>query len=180
MKKERILRTIRILLILAAIILCDQLSKNIIRQKIEYNERISIIDDFITMTKVENTGAFLSLGNHLPKTAYIILMILAPLIVISYAFYYLLHNNNLPKTINLALCLIVGGGLGNLIDRVLYGSVTDFLHFNFVIFQTGIVNLADITLTTGFFILFIRMAVDSLKKEKKPESDKQFNNEQVS
>jgi signal peptidase II len=42
--------------------------------------------------------------------------------------------------------------LGNIYDRILYGSVTDFISFDFVLFHTGIVNIADISVTAGFFI----------------------------
>jgi signal peptidase II len=55
------------------------------------------------------------------------------------------------------LCLIIGGGIGNIIDRIIYGSVTDFLHFNFGIFQTGIVNAADMAITAGFVVLLLEM-----------------------
>jgi signal peptidase II len=150
---KKIARNLLILILLATNVGCDQISKYIVRQTIEYNSRTSVIGSFVTITKVENTGAFLGLGNKLPRIIYKILMIFLPLIVLGFALYYLLTNNNLFKLLIFAICLVIGGGLGNVIDRVLYGSVTDFLHFDFVIFHTGIVNMADISLTTGFFIL---------------------------
>jgi signal peptidase II len=70
-----------------------------------------------------------------------------------YAFYYIIKSSDLTKLLMISISLIIGGGLGNIIDRILYGSVTDFLFFDFVIFHTGIVNFADIAVTTGFFIL---------------------------
>jgi len=166
--KEIIRRALMVSVLLFVIIFSDQLSKSIIRQKVEYNERISIIDNFITMTKVENTGAFLSLGNHLSKGAYLALMVVAPLLVIAYALYYLVINNTLSGPVRVGICFITGGGLGNIIDRILYGSVTDYLHFNFVIFQTGIVNLADMILTAGFFILLFTFIFQGKKHKTQP------------
>jgi signal peptidase II len=113
----------------------------------------------MTLTKIENTGAFLSLGDSLPRVLYKLLMIVLPLIVLIYALYYLLTSNDLTRLLILGISLIIGGGLGNIIDRVMYNSVTDFLYFDFVVFHTGIVNMADISLTAGFFILFYELFV---------------------
>jgi len=153
MTRKIITRNLLILILLTANVGCDQISKYIVRQNLEYNVRKSVIDNFITLTKVENTGAFLSLGNNLPRSVYTVLMIFMPLIVLGYALYYLLTSKNQSNLTTVAIILIVGGGFGNIIDRILYGSVTDFLYFNFGLFHTGIVNLADISLTTGCFIL---------------------------
>jgi signal peptidase II len=146
---------------------CDQISKYIVRQKVEYNVQTSVIGKFLTITKVENTGAFLSLGDKLPRFIYKFLMIFLPLIVLGYALYYLMTSDNLSKVLTVGITLIVGGGLGNIIDRVLYGSVTDFLYFDFGIFHTGIVNIADITLTTGFFIMMYEFIISKRFSENK-------------
>jgi signal peptidase II len=152
MKAEKMVRNVLIILVLLGNVGCDQLTKNMVREKIKYNEKITVIDHFITLTKVENTGAFLSLGNRMPRILYKFLMIILPLIVLGYALFYLFRNTSLPKLLVVGICLLAGGGLGNIFDRILYGSVTDFLHFDFVIFQTGIVNMADISITAGFFV----------------------------
>jgi signal peptidase II len=159
MKVNKILRNLLILIILITNIGCDQISKCIVRQNIDFNDRTSVLGNFVTITKVENTGAFLSLGDHLPRIIYKILMIILPLIVLGYALYYLLTSNNLSKLLILGICFIIGGGLGNVFDRILFGSVTDFLHFNFGLFHTGIVNMADISITTGFFILMFEFFI---------------------
>jgi len=157
MKNARNIRNLLILLLLVINIGCDQVSKNIVRHTIDYNERISVMGRYVTLTKVENTGAFLSLGNHMPRIAYKFIMIIIPLIVLGFVLYYLLVSTQLSKWMIVGICLVAGGGLGNIIDRILYGSVTDFLHFDFVLFRTGIVNLADISVTTGFFILIYEL-----------------------
>jgi signal peptidase II len=60
----------------------------------------------------------------------------------------------------LGFCLISGGGVGNICDRVVYGSVTDFLHINLLIFQTGIFNVADVTVMAGTFIVLVGSLID--------------------
>lgn len=156
-------RNLVMILTIVILVGCDQISKNIVRHSLEYNERIAVFDHFITMTKVENTGAFLGLGSNVHRGIYSVLMIVLPLLVLCYAFYYLFSRNNTWLLIS-GLCLIISGGIGNIIDRILYGSVTDFLHFNFGIFQTGIVNAADMEITAGFVVLLLEMYLHREKK----------------
>jgi len=153
MKIKKVLRTLIILTILSSNIGCDQISKNIVRQKVDYNEQISLINNFLTLTKIENTGAFLSLGQSLPQPIKILLLTILPLLVLGLAFIYLLIKKNLSNLTIMGICFIVGGGIGNIYDRLIYGSVTDFLHMDFVIFQTGIFNMADVSIMTGTFIV---------------------------
>jgi signal peptidase II len=160
MKESKIIRNILILAFLFVNIGCDQITKSIVRQRIEYGQQISLIDNFVTLTKVENTGAFLSLGDSLPRFFYKLIMIVLPLIVLVYVLYYLLNSNNLSNLLILGMCLIIGGGFGNIYDRIMYSSVTDFMRFNFVLFHTGIVNIADISVTAGFFILLYEFLVN--------------------
>jgi signal peptidase II len=153
MEKSKLTKIVLILFLLVINVGCDQLAKSIVRRSVEYNQQTDVIKGFITLTRVENTGAFLSMGDNLPVWLYRILMIILPLIVLIYAFYYLFKSEKLSLLLTLGICLIIGGGLGNVIDRIIFGSVTDFLRFDFVLFHTGIVNLADISITTGFFII---------------------------
>jgi len=168
MRANKLSKKLFILILLISIVGCDQISKGIVRQKLDYNKQSSLAGNFITITKVENTGAFLSLGDHLPRSIYIILMIILPLIVIGYALFYLLISNKLSGPLVFGFCFIIAGGLGNIIDRILYGSVTDFLHFNFGLFHTGIVNVADISVTAGFIILIYYFFLNRKKSDLKP------------
>jgi signal peptidase II len=160
MRKSKLIKILLILLLLILIVGCDQIAKSIVRRNVEYNQQTDVLKGFITLTRVENTGAFLSMGDHLPKLVYRIVMILLPLIVLIYALHYLFTNEKLSRILTLAICLVIGGGFGNVYDRIIYGSVTDFLRFDFVLFHTGIVNLADISITTGFIIIIIGLIVN--------------------
>ena len=156
---KRIFRILFIIVILVSNIGCDQISKNIVRQNVEYNTQINVVEDYVILTKVENTGAFLGLGNSIPRPIYKLLMILFPLVLLAYALYYMIRRNNLSLLLIIGLTFVIGGGLGNIFDRILYGSVTDFLYFDFVLFHTGIVNMADISVTLGFFMILYELYV---------------------
>jgi signal peptidase II len=160
MLKNKLTKILVVLFLLVINVGCDQIAKSIVRRNIEYNKPIDVLDGFITLTRVENTGAFLSLGDNLPRWLYSIMMIILPLIVLAYALYYLFASDKLSRLLTLGICLFIGGGFGNVYDRIAYGSVTDFLRFDFVLFHTGIVNLADISITTGFFIVVFDIIIN--------------------
>jgi signal peptidase II len=128
---------------------CDQFSKSLVREKVSYYERIDIIPDTFTLTKVENTGAFLSLGNSLNPLAKSVLLIYLPALALLVMLAYILRQQEGSTIVILGLCFMAGGGIGNLLDRIIYGSVTDFLHLDFGFFQTGIFNLADVSIMIG-------------------------------
>lgn len=155
LQNKKTLRLILILLMVALNIGCDQISKTIVRQKIDYNESISVIKDHFTLLKVENTGAFLSIGDDLPEFVRLALLSLFPIVVLGFSFYFLITQKDLPKLMQFGICCLIGGGIGNVYDRIAYGSVTDFMHIDFVLFSTGVFNLADISIMTGFAILFV-------------------------
>jgi len=155
MNAKRILKTLVILMILITNIGCDQISKNIVRHHIGYNQRIGLLHNYMTLTKVENTGAFLSMGRSLPRVINLLLLIILPLVALAVALVYLFLKNNLSSYRIAGICFIIGGGLGNIYDRIFHGSVTDFLHIDFVLFQTGIFNMADVSIMTGMFILLV-------------------------
>lgn len=153
MKAKRILRNLLILIILGSNIGCDQISKCIVRQKVHYNEQISFVNNYVTLTKVENRGAFLSAGNSLPQPVKMLLLVIFPVAALSAALIYLLTKSRISNLTMAGICFFAGGGIGNIYDRIMYGSVTDFLHIDFVLFQTGIFNMADVSIMTGMVIV---------------------------
>lgn len=155
MRTKRIIRNLLILALVAANAGCDRITKNIARQQLEYGMPVEVIDRYVLLTKVENTGAFLGLGHSIPRPLYKLSMIVLPLLAVGWGLYYLIKKKDLPVYLIVGIGFMIGGGLGNIYDRIVYGSVTDFLYFDFVVFHTGIVNTADISITTGFFILLI-------------------------
>ncbi|HVW97921.1 MAG TPA: signal peptidase II [Mucilaginibacter sp.] len=154
MKSKIIFRILFILLLLALDIACDQVSKAIVRHKLDYYEQIQFLHNHFTLMKVENTGAFLSVGNSLSGPVKFVLLNLLPLLAVVAGLIFML-TRELNRTTLISIILIVGGGFGNIYDRLRYGSVTDFMHINFGFFQTGIFNVADVSIMTGMFMLLL-------------------------
>ena len=152
-KKSRYL-LITILVFLS--IALDQISKIWVRNNFENYSEKSIIGDVFTLIKVENTGAFLGMGSELSEIPRILLLIILPVIVLISITLYTYIDKSLDKLSIIGFSLIIGGGIANIFDRIVFGSVTDFLYINLGgIFKTGIFNIADLSVTTGMIIILI-------------------------
>ena len=137
-------------------IVFDQISKFWIRNNFDSYIEHSIVTDIFTLIKVENTGAFLGMGSELSEIPRILLLIVLPVIVLISITIYTYIDKSLDKISIIGFSLIIGGGIGNIFDRIVYGSVTDFLYLNFGgIFKTGIFNIADFSVTTGMVMILI-------------------------
>ena len=134
----------------------DQISKIWVRNNFESYSEKSIIGDVFTLIKVENTGAFLGMGSELSEIPRILLLIILPFIVLISITLYTYIDKSLDKLSIIGFSLIIGGGIANIFDRIVFGSVTDFLYINLGgIFKTGIFNIADLSVTTGMILILI-------------------------
>jgi signal peptidase II len=166
MNTKSLLRNMLILSVICCNIGCDQVSKKIVRDNIAANEIVAVIDNHFIVMHVENTGAFLSLGDSLPKPVKDILLSLLPVLALSFGLVYVSIKQNLTGISLLGLCSVLGGGIANIFDRIAYGSVTDFLHIDFGIFKTGIFNVADVSITAGALLLMMHSLFKKYKTGK--------------
>ncbi len=161
----------RIVLILTLIILnigCDQISKKMVRDQVEFRSTTEIIGKKFILTNVENTGAFLGMGSELNPIVKTILLLILPIAVLLFVLRYLLTKNDIDNLTVIGLSFIVGGGIGNMYDRILYGSVTDFFHIDLGgIFKTGIFNMADVSVMVGMGFILLASFVYRKKKPTK-------------
>ena len=147
------LKRLSIILFVLLNVGCDQLSKDLVRKHVEPLDYIQVVNDNLILTNVENTGAMLGFGQGFPPILKMIFLKGLPLIVLMILFFRMIQNTNLNRWMVLAFAFVIGGGMGNLIDRIAYGSVTDFFQIKLGIFKTGIFNMADVSVTIGVFIL---------------------------
>jgi len=155
MKSNKFIRASIIILILAFNIGCDQVTKSIARKALPDNQVIGYLANHITLEKTENTGAFLSMGDNLGGPVKYILLMALPLLALLAALVYIIIKTDINKYVLLGIIMVVGGGIGNLYDRVIHGSVTDFMHIDFIIFQTGVFNVADMSIMAGMGIILV-------------------------
>lgn len=147
---QRFARLALVAVMLIACVGCDQATKVLARDHLQGRGPVSFLDDTLRLQYVENPGAFLSLGESLPhhwRTA--VFTVGTGAVLTAVLLYVFLASRVRPVQI-IALSLICGGGIGNLVDRVRYdGYVTDFLNIGIGPLRTGIFNFADVVLMAG-------------------------------
>jgi signal peptidase II len=159
----KMVRVVLILLIITLNVGCDQVSKNIVRNNITPHQSIPLFNSHLLLMNIENTGAFLSLGDSLSSTSKNIFLSLLPLLALVAGFIFLVKSRHITPVFSLGLCFVIGGGVGNLFDRIVHGSVTDFLFIHAGIFRTGIFNLADVSIMTGTGIIVLHSLLRTRK-----------------
>ena len=164
MFENKSFRNIIILLIVIANIGCDQISKKIVRESVSPGDRIELINQNFLLMNVENNGAFLSVfSNASPLVKKITLL---PTIMLIGVLFYLFSESKLPKVALIGWSFVIGGGIGNMYDRIKFGSVTDFLFIDLGgIFRTGVFNMADVSIMVGMGFLILFYIQDATRKE---------------
>ncbi len=147
-------------IIIALIVFIDQLTKYQIRENLELNASIPVINDIFHITYIQNRGAAFSL--LMDKTEFLIAIQM--LIVTAILVYLLKRRKKDHRLLLLSISLIAAGGIGNLIDRVINGYVVDFLDFRI----WPIFNAADISVCVGcgLLISFVLLIEPKLDKNK--------------
>lgn len=126
---------------------------------------ISIIPKILNLKYVENTGAAFGILSSKP----LLITIFNILILLALTIYVLIKIKDFSKSGYIfSIILIISGGFGNIIDRMINGYVTDYFEFAFISFP--VFNFADIFITVGAFLLLIKLLIDFIKESKKDES----------
>jgi len=149
-----------LLLISAVVIVADRLTKNWVSAHIPLGGAIPIIPRVLRITHWTNEGAAFSLfadtaSPHVVRWALVAFTLVAVLVI----FIVLLRLGNHLTLTTVALALILGGALGNVHDRILYGSVIDFIEVHIFSYHWPDFNVADSSVVTGACLLLL----DSLR-----------------
>lgn len=145
----------KIILISILTLILDIITKQLVISNLLEHQSITIIKNFFSITYAQNTGvAFSFLEGHIP-----LIIITTSIIILLILKYIKSTNPNKYETI--CYGLVIGGAIGNLIDRILYGYVIDFLDFNILGYNFPIFNLADTAIVIGIFILIILNFIES-------------------
>ncbi|HEY2493018.1 MAG TPA: signal peptidase II [Paenibacillus sp.] len=136
--------------------LVDQGTKYLIATRLELREQIPVIGDFFLITSHRNRGA--AFGILQDQRWFFI--VITSIVVIGIVWYLqkVMHSNN--KLLPLALSLVLGGAVGNFIDRMLNGEVVDFLQFNFGSYTFPIFNVADSCIVVGVALIIVDSLLD--------------------
>ena len=152
-------RVLLILIILFSCVGCDQVSKVAAHKYLAHSLPVSYLYDIFRLQYAENKGAFLSLGSAFAEEFRFWLLIVFTGVVVSGMLVFILLNRTLNPFFGISISLIVGGGVGNLIDRMTNdGAVIDFMNIGIGCLRTGIFNFADAAIIIGIgMLIFVRL-----------------------
>lgn len=146
----------------AGILLLDQITKSLVMRKMLLNDSIPLLP-FFSLTYVRNTGA--AFGILPGANAFFIVIMIVVLALLSLSHRKFARRDAWMAT---GLGLLWGGALGNLLDRIRFGSVTDFLDFYWRGWHWPVFNVADSAICVGIFFLAIRDLSQSHRQEPSP------------
>lgn len=138
-------------------IVLDQLSKIVISSKVALTTSFPIVKGFWYITNVHNTGAAFSILEG-SKMLFIVVGIFA----IGLIIWYFTTIDEKTEYDVMIISLLIGGIIGNLVDRIIHGYVIDFLSFNIFGYNFPVFNLADTFIVVAIVLLFARMIKESL------------------
>lgn len=142
-------------LIALIVFLIDQGTKYLIATRLELAEQIPVIKDFFIITSHRNRGAAFGILEGQQW-----FFILITIIVVAGIVWYLNKARKTRKLLPTALALVLGGAIGNFLDRILNGEVVDFLMFNFGSYTFPIFNVADSCIVVGVALIILDTLLD--------------------
>lgn len=153
----KVKRMLILLFVLLSCVGCDQATKLLAQQHLAAAPIQEYGNGLFRLIYAENSGAFLGLGATLsPGMRFWIFVVLAALLLVGIGVAALRFSSKTPIQVVMALALILGGGLSNLIDRILNeGRVIDFMQIGIPQLRTGIFNVADMALMAGLGLMLI-------------------------
>jgi len=145
----------RYLLISLAVLVLDQWSKWLVEIHISDHASIEIIPGLLSFTHVRNTGVAFGLfatGGNLLGTLTLTVLGIAALVFVGYYFRVVPRHD---RTLLVALALVIGGAVGNLLDRIAAGAVTDFVDFYYGTYHWHTFNVADSAISVGIGLMIL-------------------------
>ncbi|OAB30152.1 signal peptidase II [Paenibacillus macquariensis subsp. defensor] len=147
--------------------LVDQGTKYLIASRMVLTEQIPVIGNFFLITSHRNRGAAFGILEN-QRWFFIIVTTIVVIGIIWYLQKVMKTNN---KLLPLALSLVLGGAIGNFIDRILTGEVVDFLQFNFGSYEFPIFNVADSCIVIGVGLIILDSLLDMKRNPVNPNTE---------
>jgi signal peptidase II len=162
------LKYLVLLAVTGTIISLDQLTKHLVIQKFRLGETLPVFDGFFSLTYVRNPGAAFGFLSRADASFRIPFFIVVPLIALAVIFFVFRNIHDRDLKLSSALSLVIGGAVGNLIDRATYNYVIDFIdfHWNYGAHFPAF-NIADSAICVGVAILIL----DIIQKERQQRAE---------
>jgi signal peptidase II len=160
-------------LLTLGVITLDQFTKYTITQRFRLNETIAILGGFFNLTYIRNTGAAFGILSHADPAFRIPFFVIVPIVALGAITYIFRKIPAEDVKLSTALSLVIGGAIGNLIDRVLLGYVVDFLDFHYRFeYHFPAFNVADSAICVGVGILMLDLMLAKEGNDRQPQPEK--------
>ena len=159
------MKRLHYLAISLAIIALDALTKWVVAARIDLHESITVIPNLFEIVHVRNTGAAFGIGANTDSRLVPMLLNGGAIVVFCVVVVYALRTAVTDRMLQVALHLILGGAIGNLVDRFRFGYVVDFLDFYVRDHHWPAFNIADSAICVGIGLLFLDMKKHPEEKE---------------
>lgn len=150
-----------LIFIIIGTVVLDRIFKFIVSSEMVLGETAAVINNFFHITYIHNDGAAFGMmaGNQ------VFLVWIPAVMMVCCAVVLVVMRNKIDRIMSISIALVIGGGIGNLIDRLMYGYVIDFIDFKV---WNPIFNIADVAVCTGCGLLVLYFIVTDRRKNEKP------------
>lgn len=152
------------------VVTLDQLTKSYVTSRMLLHESFAVVDGFLNLTYIRNPGAAFGFLSHASPVLRFVFFTAITVLAIGLIFYYVTKSEKAEPRLLFALALIFGGAIGNLIDRLRFGEVVDFIDAYFRTYHWPAFNLADSAISLGAFFILLEMSEREKKKEASQKS----------
>jgi len=157
-----------LLIFCLGILLLDQWTKSLIVERLPLYQRVEVIQGFFNLTHVRNTGGAFGIFGGERSGIGSLIFVAVSLIAIGAIIFLFIRIREDEKILALSFSLVLSGAIGNLIDRLRYGEVVDFLDFHLSIYHWPAFNVADSVICIGIGL----MALELLRRDRKARNTK--------
>jgi signal peptidase II len=148
-------KVILLVFVSGAILFFDQLTKNLISRSLKLHESTVVVKGFFSLTYIRNPGAaFGVFADSTDGFRTVFFLVISSLAILLLAYFFLRAPREDSVSL-VAIALLFGGALGNLIDRIRFGEVIDFLDFYIGAYHWPAFNVADSAITVGISLLIL-------------------------
>jgi len=156
-----------LLIVFLVVIALDQSTKLMIQQTLPLHKTVEIIPGFFNLIHVRNTGGAFGIFGGEKGPVGSVLFVVASLIAVGILVVLFLRVKEHEKTLAFSLALLLSGAIGNLLDRLSYGEVIDFLDFHVSLYHWPAFNVADSAISIGIGLMALELLIKEHEKPSK-------------
>lgn len=145
----------RYLLLSLLVLVLDQWTKSLVEIHLGRHSSFEVIPNLLNFTYVRNTGVAFGLFAANDELSGTLILTALGLLALGFVAYYYWRLESNERLLLLALALVIGGAVGNLLDRIMNGGVTDFIDFYYGTYHWHTFNVADSAITIGIFLMIL-------------------------